>query len=316
MVASGIARVQSSVKSQIAYSSIAQIGLMFVEVALGFNNLVLLHFAGNAFFRTYQLLISPSIVSHAIRLLSYSHKHKSRSIEDFLPQKLRYSLYVLYLKECNLDLLLYNYLWWPMKFIGNKLNFMHLKYQIGLFIFSIICGWFLLHNALFYPSNNYNQYVAVVFALFGVIALLKAFTCRSSAKGAWLLIIINHCYMVLALSCNQYFYLNELIIYLSGVFAAGLCGFLCLLVLQKSEGQLGLNGFFGYSIAYPKLEIIFLLSCLGLMAFPISPTFIGEDLLFSHIGRGQFFLAFLVSLSFMWHFDDPNLRQIIYGTGY
>ena len=36
------------------------------------------------------------------------------------------------------------------------------------------------------------------------------------------------------------------------------------------------------------------------MAFPISPTFIGEDLLFAHIGQGQFFMAFLVSVSFIF----------------
>lgn len=49
IIATSIALVQSSVKTQIAYSSIAQIGIMFIEVALGFHNLALLHFAGNAF---------------------------------------------------------------------------------------------------------------------------------------------------------------------------------------------------------------------------------------------------------------------------
>src|SRR5687768_195502 len=38
VIASGVARVQSSVKSQIAYSSIAQIGLIFIEVALGLKD--------------------------------------------------------------------------------------------------------------------------------------------------------------------------------------------------------------------------------------------------------------------------------------
>ena len=49
ILASSMARVQSSVKSQVAYSSIAQIGLIFIEIALGFDNLALFHFAGNAF---------------------------------------------------------------------------------------------------------------------------------------------------------------------------------------------------------------------------------------------------------------------------
>ncbi|MDP4809769.1 MAG: hypothetical protein NWR65_01425, partial [Saprospiraceae bacterium] len=61
-----IARVQSSVKTQIAYSSIAQIGIIFIEVALGFHSLAIFHFAGNAFLRTYQLLVSPAVLSYLI----------------------------------------------------------------------------------------------------------------------------------------------------------------------------------------------------------------------------------------------------------
>ena len=41
IIASLIARVQSSIKSQIAYSSIAQIGIIFIEVALGWEDLAL-----------------------------------------------------------------------------------------------------------------------------------------------------------------------------------------------------------------------------------------------------------------------------------
>ena len=61
LVATSIASVQSTVKTQIAYSSIAQIGIIFIEVALGLHILALIHFAGNAFLRTYQLQVSPSV---------------------------------------------------------------------------------------------------------------------------------------------------------------------------------------------------------------------------------------------------------------
>ena len=50
LIATAIARVQSTVKTQIAYASITQVGLIFVEVALGFHTLALIHFAGNSFF--------------------------------------------------------------------------------------------------------------------------------------------------------------------------------------------------------------------------------------------------------------------------
>lgn len=299
ILASGMARVQSSIKSQIAYSSIAQIGLMFLELALGFYSLVLVHFAGNAFLRTYQLLVSPSIISHAIRELSYSNKHHMHSFEDFLPQNLRYSLYMFYLKECNLDAFLYNFLWMPLKSLGNKMHFMRLPYQVGLFIFSLLGGIYLLNNAIFNVNSRFNQYVAISFACFGLMALLKAFTFRRKATGAWFLIIMNHCYMVLALSCKEHFYLNELIIYLSGVFIAGVSGYCCLKLLYRAEKDIELNKFYGYSISHPTLDIIFLVSSLGLMAFPISPTFIGEDLLFAHIQHGEFIMAFLVSMSFI-----------------
>ena len=63
IMAATSASVQTSVKAQIAYSSITQIGLIFIEVALGFHVLALIHLSGNAFLRAYQLLISPSIVT-------------------------------------------------------------------------------------------------------------------------------------------------------------------------------------------------------------------------------------------------------------
>jgi NADH-quinone oxidoreductase subunit L len=38
---------------------------------------------------------------------------------------------------------------------------------------------------------------------------------------------------------------------------------------------------------------------LGVTGFPITPTFIGEDLIYSHIHEHQIVLACLVSLSFI-----------------
>ncbi|MFM8913483.1 MAG: proton-conducting transporter membrane subunit, partial [Flammeovirgaceae bacterium] len=94
IIATGIARVQSSVKSQIAYSSIAQIGLIFIEIAAGWGTIALIHFAGNAFLRTYQLLVSPSVVSYLIREQFYDFVPRLRSIEDSFPKKMQYTLYV------------------------------------------------------------------------------------------------------------------------------------------------------------------------------------------------------------------------------
>jgi formate hydrogenlyase subunit 3/multisubunit Na+/H+ antiporter MnhD subunit len=47
------------------------------------------------------------------------------------------------------------------------------------------------------------------------------------------------------------------------------------------------------------MALVFLLACLGLAGFPITPSFVGEDLIFSHIHEEQFVLAFFIALSFI-----------------
>ena len=95
IVATLIARVQPTVKTQIAYSSAAQIGLMFIEVALGFHWLVLVHFAGNAFLRTYQLLVSPSVLNY---LVHHQYFYYVPPIQKTV-SKFKASLYMLVLKN-------------------------------------------------------------------------------------------------------------------------------------------------------------------------------------------------------------------------
>ncbi|MDZ7649120.1 MAG: hypothetical protein U5K54_19220 [Cytophagales bacterium] len=75
----------------------------------GFEYLALFHFAGNAFLRTYQLLVSPSVVSYQIREQFYNFIPRQQTVEDSWPKKLEYSLYMLCLKEWNLDSFMYTY---------------------------------------------------------------------------------------------------------------------------------------------------------------------------------------------------------------
>jgi NADH-quinone oxidoreductase subunit L len=50
----------------------------------------------------------------------------------------------------------------------------------------------------------------------------------------------------------------------------------------------------------PKLAFIFLLSCLALIGFPFTPTFLGIDILFTHVHQDQPILITLTSLSFIF----------------
>lgn len=57
-----VGRVQTDAKTRAGYASAAQVGVMFVEIGIGLPELALLHIAGHAFLRTWQLLRTPSLL--------------------------------------------------------------------------------------------------------------------------------------------------------------------------------------------------------------------------------------------------------------
>ena len=301
LVASAIGRVQSTIKTQIAYASITQIGIMFIEIALGLETLALVHFAGNAFLRTYQLLVSPSIVSYRIREQFYNPQPRILTMEDSWPKRLEYSLYLLSLKEWNLDRILNKYIFTPLKKMGQRLNFLTLRNILFFFIPSFILGVFLLYNESIAPEAM-KTYLPAIFSAIGLLMVLKAFGERANPQLAWLLVMMNHLWLALAVSHNEHFDVGHTLLYLSGIIPAALVGYVALEYLRRKEGPKGnynLNGYLGHIFEYRPLSIVFLIASLGLMGFPITTSFIGEDLLISHIHEDDFLLAMFASLSYI-----------------
>ncbi|MFN3380417.1 MAG: proton-conducting transporter membrane subunit, partial [Runella zeae] len=142
-------------------------------------------------------------------------------------------------------------------------------------------------------------YLPIFFSLLGLLMVLKSFTERHNTPMSWLLVIMNHFWIALSISFNEHFKFNQTLLYLSGIVVAGIVGYFGLLRLKSLEGNINLDQFHGHSYKHPKLALIFLLACLGVSGFPITPTFIGEDLIFSHIHENQVTLAFFTSLSFI-----------------
>jgi NADH-quinone oxidoreductase subunit L len=298
IIATLIARVQSSVKSQIAYSSIAQIGLIFIEVALGWDNLALIHFAGNAFLRTYQLLVSPSVASYLIREQFYNYTPRKTTIEDTWPKKMEYSVYLLSLKEWNLDLFMARFLWNPLKNLGRKLNFLTLKSLFILFIPAYIIGLACLYTKAYIPEQIHG-WLPLLFSITGLMMVLKAFSETKNVTMSWILIIMNHFWVALAVAFNEDFKYSEVHLYLSGIVVAGIVGLFFLGRIKSFENHIDLSQFHGHVYEHPKTALVFFLACLGLTGFPITPTFIGEDLIFSHIHENQYLLAIIVSIGFI-----------------
>ncbi|MCU0340655.1 MAG: hypothetical protein MUE30_12285, partial [Spirosomaceae bacterium] len=216
VVASLTARVQSSIKAQIAYASIAQIGLIFIEIAAGLETLALIHFAGNAFLRTYQLLVSPSVVSYLIREQFYNFVPRSQTFEDSLPKKIENTLYMMSLKEWNLDAVMYQYLWNPIKKMGKSFDFLTIRGLLYFFVGFYLVGLYGVYHRQILPESLQHA-LPMLFALIGLGMVLKAFTERKSVVMSWLLVILNHFWIALAIAFNEAFSFDEVHIYLSGI---------------------------------------------------------------------------------------------------
>ncbi|MDZ4666350.1 MAG: proton-conducting transporter membrane subunit [bacterium] len=297
-IATFTSRVQSNIKSQIAYASIAQIGLMFIELSFGWSNIALFHFAANAFLRTYQLLVSPSVVSYLIKEMFFSFEPPKVALKRVFAKKIMYSLYVMNLKEWNLNTMMYKVYWNPVKWLGKRVNFITMQHVIYFFIPAFVTGVFLRYHIDWLPEE-FAHFLPVLFSFIGLIMVLKAYSERSKAAISWVLIILNHLWIALAISFNEQFKFVETGIYLSGVLLAGVTGYFTILRLRKIETNIDLTRFNGHVYSHPKLALVFLISCLALSGFPITPTFIGEDLVFSHIHSNQYALAFFVSAGFI-----------------
>jgi NADH:ubiquinone oxidoreductase subunit 5 (subunit L)/multisubunit Na+/H+ antiporter MnhA subunit len=290
-----IARVQSSVKTQIAYSSIAQIGIIFIEVALGFHTLALFHFAGNAFLRTYQLLVSPAVLSYLIHDQFFHFIKPNNLIKENLWGRMNMTIYLLSIKEFNMDTNMYQYLWKPLKFLGRKLTFFQSGKALILCILYLAAGFYFIFIKSYY-DKEWLHHFSFIGSLLSLGLILSAFESRMSAENAWWQIIFSQCLLGQAIALNEQFEIAQLLLFLSGIVFAAILGFLVLKRLKYFGEYIFLDRFHGYSYVRPRLSVAFLIACLGLSGFPITPTFIGEDLIFGHLHENQIGLTLLISL--------------------
>jgi len=299
-IAANIARVQSTVKTQVAYSSISQIGLMFIEIALGFHMLALIHFMGNAFLRTYQLLVSPSVLSYLNHDMVFNFKTPKESAARSFSSRVKNSFYIWSIKEWNLDGCLHKYLWSPFKWLGNAFAFFQSRLVILLLIAIFLFGVY----SNFYPENipaNLYSYLPVICSFAGLILILNAFTERKDARKAWTTIIAAQLFIILSIALfHEGFGTKHIMIFLSGAGACYAVGYFCLQRIQVLDHEVDLDRFHGHVYEYPMLAFIFLLACLGLVGFPFTPTFIGIDILFSHIHKQEILLIIFIALSFIF----------------
>lgn len=296
IVATLIARVQPTVKTQIAYSSAAQIGLMFIEVAAGFHWLVLIHFAGNAFLRTYQILVSPSVLNY---LVHHQYFHYSTPKQTGV-SKLKASLYMLGVKEWNLDTIMFTYLWSPFKWAGKQLVFLQSKVIIATLVFGTACILTMVYfNTI--DISSAGIILPIIFMVIALAVILFSFSYRKSALKAWMYLLIGHFFILTAVLLNaDHIYTIEIIFYASGVVLAFSLGYYCLQKIKAIDNDIELNRFHGYVYETETTGFLFLVAAIGMLGFPITAAFIGIDVIFTYVESHQPLLIALLALCFLF----------------
>ena len=292
IIATLIARVQPTVKTQIAYSSAAQIGIIFIEVALGFHILALIHFAGNAFLRTYQLLVSPSVLNYLVHH-QYFHYHPQQQQPV---QGAKIGLYMLGIKEWNLDTMLYKYLWSPFKWIGKQFQFLNSKiFLVAVVLIALTAMIGSIYKPEFFVSQKTG--IAVTFLSISLAIILFAFSHRGSALVTWQYLLLAHIFIIAGIIINtDRVNTIEIIFYASGVVIAFVLGYYCLQKIKAIDGDISLNSYHGYVYEEKNIALLFLLAAIGMLGFPITAAFIGIDVLFTYVESTQFFLITLLAL--------------------
>lgn len=104
-----VGRTQSDIKSALSYASMTQVGLIYVEIGLGFRYLAVAHIVGHAAIRTLQILRSPSLLHDHHHLEQAMGKQLPRTgghLERLVPDSLQPWLYRVALERGGFDALL------------------------------------------------------------------------------------------------------------------------------------------------------------------------------------------------------------------
>ena len=214
---------------------------------------------------------------------------------------------MLSIKEYNMDITLFTYFWLPFK----KLSVHLLFFNNRLFYFIISVLFFL---GIYLDINTFESHPLLLkafvylFSLISLILILLSFNERSSSISAWLNVVYGHLFIMMSISINSHIQFKYLLLYLVSICFFGIMGYKAIKNLEKETDLITLDQYHGNSKMYPRLSILFLVACLGLIGFPISPLYIGIDLLLTYIESDQYIIMISVALCLI--FIEISLLRI------
>jgi len=310
LLATLFGRVQASIKGQIGYASVAQVGLMLVELSFGLWNVVLIHFMGNAFLRCFQLLVSASVVAEQLQIHSALDGElltRRRGMEAWIPKSLRATLYVFALNEGFVESFFTRVVFRNITRLSRLCN-----YLIGIWdvepspmpstVTLRSVSWFPLAAIILYCCHIFvgaNAWIPLAFLALSIFLSLSAFGEENNPISTIRRAVFSHLAFLLAISINHADIRPTALFYLIGFCASWYIVYDAYsYVLEKRiiHDKQKFAGLFGQ---FPLASTIGLVGILGLIGFPLATTFYAGDLLLEHTVNMGMLYVIVPSLIFI-----------------
>ena len=302
--ASIFALVQSNIKGQIGYASIAQVGLMLFELSLGWSTIAFIHMIGNAFLRCFQLLVSSSILTthlHMQNVIKTWQRLKKFSLPEMVPKRLWPSLFVFAINEGFFEAILKTLFVRPVLFLADIFNaIVNVKIRRSpvihrlveaprpSFVFfslsplAVVLSLGVLMDLLLRQSEVVRLFSLGIAFMLSLAALGE----KENALRGLKLATFGNLFALLSITNSK-----PGLLYLIGLITSAFVAIEALQFIRKRRTIPDLKNHHGLYQQFPLAGTVLLLGVLGVVSFPFASTFYGEDILLNlTIGLGVHYL--------------------------
>lgn len=280
-----VQRTRPDAKTSLAYAVQTQLGLVMIEIALGWNTLALMHIAGHALLRTMQFLRAPSLLHdhRAMRSAAGGHLVAADPVFKGLPQGLKLSLYRFGIAQGHYDAVVDRVAVRPLNFMARSLQW---KGSRGIVVLAalLVGGYLLAGSGSSVPTIEHTWilgFISVLACCTALFASVRPFVDRKP-RHVVNLVLVSVVGMALAglTSAEPKGIIGGLLVAIMLVIAA--VGIRTVLRGLEARTDLAVDPHdnLGLGQKAPRLSFFFLLFCLALVGIPGTLGFVAEDLLF------------------------------------
>ncbi len=151
-VTTHMSRQVSDAKNTIAYATVTQLAIIYIEIFLGFYNLALVHAVSHGIYRTFEFLRTPSLLHlyHTMETRRPRKTHTGKHFKALLPEWFRNRMYSLTINE-------FGFFTQSFNFIDQFLGLKFLRYDkkaARRFTIMVAAAWAVFSIVIFLLDRN------------------------------------------------------------------------------------------------------------------------------------------------------------------